>query len=663
MAVLIRDQPHRSCATKTNAISVEGLSEEIHESPLSSHSREHIFNILHLLDVSAENDVLHLPSVEQRQSATVKEDFVTSDGFRRVQSLFWKGVKGWIKILLPSWSLPQDKVLKDLFQLPSGPFEDMHVAEVDASHDHSEDKVDHSLVTASIIKSLKHEKTYRTMNARFFLAPLGGCGKKQSARAGIDYIKVNFHLDNFEIVDKIIDTVAPVTDTDQEQRDEILRQKGLVFDFISYGYAHHVRKGVLTQYKRKNSTAYLTFDFKQKFLSKGFREGGDAYYGKKGMLWFGVAAFVKNQNSLHVMMPFEAIPDDGKEVDDSLNEGDRVIEGDSDGVDESDRVDEGDRVNESDRVDESDTVDESDRVDESDKVDESDRVDESDKVDESDRVDESGRIDEDESDEVNEDDGSDRVEDKGNKDTSHSETEEEEEDRDENRTRVSVRGANLRLKDSLMRTFGATWKQARIEGVVVEKPKKNCRRVKWTIGSETCVSDHSVAFWKKLSQQQVVTPPVTSDIAAFPDGLTGEEEPDEHQRERTLLEDEPDELDVSEAISTLGQGVTEQDLLCAHGQKWSLLEGTSLAYGCNTRELWGTKDDGFCPPFNLGSRFNLARDRYLSWKRYLKLWPPIILGIPSLRKIARKPQGIGIEYKNLADAETGIDCNGKEGLL
>ena len=106
-------------------------------------------------------------------------------------------------------------------------------------------------------------------------------------------------------------------------------------------------------------------------------------------------------------------------------------------------------------------------------------------------------------------------------------------------TRVSVSGANLRLKDTLMHTFGATWKQARIEGVVVEKPKKNCRRVKWTIGSETCVSDHSVAFWKKLSQQQVVTPPATSpDIAAFPDGHRGEEEPDEHQRERTLLEDE-----------------------------------------------------------------------------------------------------------------------------
>ena len=28
--------------------------------------------------------------------------------------------------------------------------------------------------------------------------------------------------------------------------------------------------------------------------------------------------------------------------------------------------------------------------------------------------------------------------------------------------------------------------------------------------------------------------------------------------------------------------------------------------------------------------------------------------IPSLRRIARKPQGVGMEYKNLADAETGI---------
>eukprot|EP00731_Ephydatia_muelleri_P006678 Em0003g926a len=197
-----------------------------------------------------------------------------------------------------------------------------------------------------------------------------------------------------------------------------------------------------------------------------------------------------------------------------------------------------------------------------------------------------------------------------------------------------------------MRTFGATWKQARIEGVVVEKPKKNCRRVKWTIGSETCVSDHSVAFWKKLSQQQVVTPPVTSpDIAAFPDGLTGEEEPDEHQRERTLLEDEPDELDVSEAISTLGQGVTEQDPLCAHGQKWSLLEG-GVTQCQRAKDGW------------LQAREVVEPGTECIIDESMGMWKPIFEntpeGIPSLRKIARKTQGIGIEYKNLADAETGI---------
>ena len=40
-------------------------------------------------------------------------------------------------------------------------------------------------------------------------------------------------------------------------------------------------------------TAYMVFDFKQKFLAKGFREGGDSYYGKKGILWFGAGVHIK----------------------------------------------------------------------------------------------------------------------------------------------------------------------------------------------------------------------------------------------------------------------------------------------------------------------------------------------------------------------------------
>ena len=42
-----------------------------------------------------------------------------------------------------------------------------------------------------------------------------------------------------------------------------------------------------------STTAYLIFDFKQKFLAKRFSEGGDSYYGKKGMLWWGAGVFIK----------------------------------------------------------------------------------------------------------------------------------------------------------------------------------------------------------------------------------------------------------------------------------------------------------------------------------------------------------------------------------
>lgn len=35
-----------------------------------------------------------------------------------------------------------------------------------------------------------------------------GGGKKQCARSGVDYIKVNFHTNNFELIDKVIDVVA-----------------------------------------------------------------------------------------------------------------------------------------------------------------------------------------------------------------------------------------------------------------------------------------------------------------------------------------------------------------------------------------------------------------------------------------------------------------------
>ena len=65
----------------------------------------------------------------------------------------------------------------------------------------------------------------------------------------------------------------------------------------TFRYMAHVMQQSLrmkqTIAEMDSTTAYLIFDFKQKFLAKGFREGGDSYYGKKGMLWWGAGVFIK----------------------------------------------------------------------------------------------------------------------------------------------------------------------------------------------------------------------------------------------------------------------------------------------------------------------------------------------------------------------------------
>ena len=72
----------------------------------------------------------------------------------------------------------------------------------------------------------------------------------------------------------------------------------------TFRYMAHVMLAAQQSHKMKqaiaemdSSTAYLVFDFKQKFLAKGFREGGDSYYGKKGMLWWGAGVYIKLPDS------------------------------------------------------------------------------------------------------------------------------------------------------------------------------------------------------------------------------------------------------------------------------------------------------------------------------------------------------------------------------
>ena len=61
----------------------------------------------------------------------------------------------------------------------------------------------------------------------------------ESSRKHMDYIKINFHIDNFVIVDKIIDVLAPLSDLDHTLRDELCDLRSHVYTFLSYGYAVH----------------------------------------------------------------------------------------------------------------------------------------------------------------------------------------------------------------------------------------------------------------------------------------------------------------------------------------------------------------------------------------------------------------------------------------
>eukprot|EP00731_Ephydatia_muelleri_P027492 Em0019g365a len=72
----------------------------------------------------------------------------------------------------------------------------------------------------------------------------------------------------------------------------------------TFRYMAHVMLAAQQSHKMKqaiaemdSSTAYLVLDFKQKFLANGFREGGDSYYGEKGMLWWGAGVYIKPPDS------------------------------------------------------------------------------------------------------------------------------------------------------------------------------------------------------------------------------------------------------------------------------------------------------------------------------------------------------------------------------
>ena len=68
--------------------------------------------------------------------------------------------------------------------------------------------------------------------------------------------------------------------------------------------AHHMKIAIA---QMDSDTTYMVFDFKQKFLAKGFHECGYSYYGKKGMLWWGAGVYVKADSKLDARCSSESL--------------------------------------------------------------------------------------------------------------------------------------------------------------------------------------------------------------------------------------------------------------------------------------------------------------------------------------------------------------------
>ena len=105
-----------------------------------------------------------------------------------------------------------------------------------------------------------HQKIVGISLFRNIVQNITGGGKKQAARAGVDYIKINFHTDNFALLDMAIKALLPSTEASCALRDELHYQRNLVYDFLSYGYSQHVREGVKARYESSEAVAVEHFD-------------------------------------------------------------------------------------------------------------------------------------------------------------------------------------------------------------------------------------------------------------------------------------------------------------------------------------------------------------------------------------------------------------------
>ena len=141
--------------------------------------------------------------------------------------------------------------------------------------------------------------------------------------------------------------------------------------------------------------------------------------------------------------------------------------------------------------------------------------------------------------------------------------------------KVHAKGAKLRVKDALMRTFGTGWKNADVEGEVIAKPRKNTRRVRWNIGGQFYETEHGAAFWRNAKE-----PIVASDPAPEPSNEPQNSRPEAIEEDESfnhdaqpVCEDLDEELNPPDALPASSHETGPSDPLLAHGQQWETLQG------------------------------------------------------------------------------------------
>eukprot|EP00731_Ephydatia_muelleri_P037012 Em0376g7a len=280
---------------------------------------------------------------------------------KRIENVFLKGIKAWISMLLPNLRLKCEADMKISFSIQSA----MAAIEVPVIDKEAQNKASFVSIPVDILSTipttirdvLKCERRYTSMDARKLLVPLADvpqayvasllkisnnyvlhllfqakvdrlyltCGVKLQeyceTHSRVPSDSVTFAV-SFIYSDDSITRLAWEAKKQTPNRDPKWKELKNVYAMRSLV----LKQDVATMYKGLRHVALVKLHEDPTRLeeiadvlltvhqSKGFREGGDSYYGKKGMLWWGAGVYVKPDTGQDDRSP-ESLEENHVEID------------------------------------------------------------------------------------------------------------------------------------------------------------------------------------------------------------------------------------------------------------------------------------------------------------------------------------------------------------